>query len=374
MRKKILFLINVDWFFVSHRLPIAISAIENGYEVYLLTSITNKKELLLSHGIKVFDVPFERSGKNIFKEAFILFKICYLYFKIRPNVTHHITMKPIIYGTFATKIVKVQNIVNAFSGLGYIFTNDRKSIIKSFLLNLLRIINKNKITTLIFQNQDDLNYFYDNGIINMYNKSIVIKGSGIDLNIYKQTQPPLYKKILILFPTRMLWDKGVRELKEATLILRNNYYDKISFILAGMIDNDNISSVPENFILNWQDGEYVKWVGYNENIIDLYNSSDIVVLPSYREGLPKSLIEASSVGRAIITTDAIGCKECVIEGYNGLKVPVGSGIRLAEAIMNLVDNRDLIIEMGRNSRVIAESEYDIKDVIEKHLIIYSQSI
>jgi glycosyltransferase involved in cell wall biosynthesis len=343
MRKKIIYLINVDWFFVSHRLPIAIASIENGYDVYLLTKFTNKKELLKSYGIKVIDIPFQRSSLNILNEILILFKILYHYLKIRPDIVHHITMKPIVYGSLAAKIVNIEIIVNAYSGLGYLFTNNRKSVSQFFIGKFLSFINNFKNVKLIFQNKDDVFSLTRLGILNKSKEYFIIKGSGVDLELYKETSPPLNKKIVILFPTRMLWDKGVRELFEATEILKNNYSDKINFILAGMIDDQNKSSVPEDFILNWESGEYIKWVGYNENIIDLYISSDIVVLPSYREGLPKSLIEASAIGRAIITTDAIGCRDCVVEGYNGIKIPVGSGVKLAEAIIKLIKNRNLII-------------------------------
>jgi glycosyltransferase involved in cell wall biosynthesis len=374
VRKKIIFLVNIDWFFVSHRLPIAISAIEKGYNVYLLTKVTDKKELLISHGIKVYNIPFERSSKNIFKELLIFFKIFLLYFKIKPDIVHHITMKPIIYGSIAANILKINKNINAFSGLGYLFTNNRKSFIQKIIYLAINISSKNKRNIFIFQNKDDLTFFKENKVIASQNKNFIIKGSGVDLEIYKETPPPLESKIIILFPTRMLWDKGVRELYEATLILKKKYFDKITFILAGMIDKDNISSVPEDFILNWQDGEYVKWIGYKENIIDFYISSDIVVLPSYREGLPKSLIEACAIGRAIITTNAIGCKECVDDNFNGFKVQIGSGNKIAEAIIKLIEDRNLIVKMGKNSRIKAEKEFNLKDVIDKHLFIYSQNL
>lgn len=374
MRKKIIFLVNIDWFFVSHRLPIAISAIENGYDVFLLTKVTNKKNILLKHGIKVYDISFERSSKNIFKEIVIFIKISFLYFKIKPDIVHHITMKPIIYGSIAASILRIKKSINAFSGLGYLFTDNRKSFLQKIIFLIINFTSRNKRNNFIFQNNDDLRFFKKNNIISSKSLCFIIKGSGVDLRLYKETPPPLKSKLKILYPSRLLWDKGVKELHEATLILKEQYFNKITFIIAGMIDKENNSSVPEEFILKWQDGEYVKFIGFKENIIDFYISSDIVVLPSYREGLPKALIEAAAIGRPIITTNAIGCKDCVDENYNGFKVPIGSGIRLAEAIGKLIENRNLIVEMGKNSRKKAESEFNINDVIEKHLLIYSQKI
>ena len=172
----------------------------------------------------------------------------------------------------------------------------------------------------------------------------------------------------------MLWDKGVKELKEASDLLREKYYDKAQFILAGLADEDNKAGVSAAFLNNWQDGKYVKWIGYQENMVAVYNDSHIVVLPSYREGMPKTLIEACAVGRAIVTTDAIGCKECVDEGINGFKVPVYAVKELAEALEKLINNTDLIVSMGNKSREKAENEFDVATVISKHLTIYNDLI
>lgn len=370
LRKKLLFLVNVDWFFLSHRLPIAISAIEDGYDVFLLTKNTGKKEEISSFGIKFIDIPFERSGVNIFSEIKIISYIFYYYFKIKPNIVHHITLKPIIYGSIASKVLQIDLVVNAFSGLGYFFTNNRKSLLKSFFSNFLKFLNNRENTTHIFQNKDDLNELRKLGIINNKNKIFIIKGSGIDLNIYRESTIPLGDKLVIFFSSRMLWDKGVRELYEATQMLKKSYNHKISFLLAGMLDNNNKSGIPLDFLSNWHDGNYVNWIGYKDNILEFYNNSDIVVLPSYREGLPKSLIEASAVGRPIITTNAVGCKDCVIDGYNGFLISTHSSAELADALIKLIENRDLILLMGSNSRKIAENDYDINKVISKHLEIY----
>lgn len=372
MNKKIIFLVNVDWFFISHRLPIALAAIERGFDVYLLTEITDKKLILESTGIKVIRIPFKRSGLNIIKEISTLYFILKAYLQIRPDIVHHITIKPVIYGSIASFFVNTRNVINAISGLGYIFSNSENSVLKRILIQVFRCIFRNLNLNFIFQNKDDLDLFLTLGIIKSNENVHIIKGSGVDLDKFCYSPAPLGEKLVILFPARILWDKGVRELKIATDLLKNNYGTKIQFLIAGMIDMENKSAVPYSYILNWADGEYVKYLGFQEDMIDLYRKCDLVILPSYREGIPKALIEASASGRAIITTDSVGCRDCVDEGFNGLKVKSKSYEGIVNAIVYLEERRDLILLMGSNSRLKAEKEFDLKSVISLHLDLYNK--
>ena len=225
---------------------------------------------------------------------------------------------------------------------------------------------------IIFQNKDDFQELSYLRVISSQNKIFYIKGSGVNLKDFYPTEFPGFAKIKVVLPIRMLWDKGVYELYEASKILKNKYFDKIEFILAGMADEDNKAGVPASFLKSWGEGEYVKWIGYQKNMFEVYNNSHIIVLPSYREGMPKTLIEACAMGRAIITTNAIGCRECVDEGINGLKVNVKDAKGLASAIEKLVNNPNKIIEMGKASRLKAEQEFDVNFVLQTHLKIYKQ--
>jgi glycosyltransferase involved in cell wall biosynthesis len=171
----------------------------------------------------------------------------------------------------------------------------------------------------------------------------------------------------------MLLDKGLRELKVVSELLKNEYYNKITFILAGMVDLDNKSGIDIQYLKQWQDGIYVKWIGHVIDMRPLYQESDIVILPSYREGLPKSLAEACSFGRPIITTDAIGCRECVDDGINGVLVPVKSTKELANAIIKLIDNKNEMRRMGKMGRIKAEKEFNLHNIVEEHMIIYSKT-
>jgi glycosyltransferase involved in cell wall biosynthesis len=372
LKTKILFVTNVDWFFISHRLVIAEEAYKLGYDVFLAAEDTGRSQEIIDKGIKFINLPFSRSGTNLVQEIKTLFKFYKIYNDIKPDIVHHITLKPVIYGSIIARFLKIKGVINAVSGLGYNFTGDRMSLVSKVMLQMMRFgFNRNNIS-IIFQNKDDFNELKNLKVISNRNIVFWIKGSGVDLNIFKTNTFPSFDKIKILLPIRMLWDKGVQELYDASNLLKNKYNNDIQIILAGLADEDNKAGVSAQFLKSWENGEYVKWIGYQKDMFDVYNDCHIVILPSYREGMPKTLIEACAMGRAIITTDAIGCRECVDEGINGFKVPVKDSKSLAIAIERLVNDPDKIIQMGKASRIKAESEFDINFVIKKHLEIYNQ--
>lgn len=372
MKTKILFVTNVDWFFISHRLVIAEEAYRLGYDVFLAAEDTGRSKEIIDKGIKFINLPFSRSGTNPVQEIKTLLKFYKIYNDIKPDIVHHITLKPVIYGSITARFLKIKGVVNAVSGLGYNFTGDRMSLVSKIMLQMMRYgFNRNNIS-IIFQNKDDYNELKSLKVISNRNILFWIKGSGVDLNIFKTNTFPGFDKIKILLPIRMLWDKGVRELYDASNLLKYKYNNRIQIILAGLADEDNKAGVSAHFLQSWENGEYVKWIGYQKDMFDVYNDCHIVILPSYREGMPKTLIEGCAMGRAIITTDAIGCRECVDDEVNGLIVPVKDSKSLAIAIERLVNDPEKIIEMGKASRIKAESEFDINFVIKKHLEIYNQ--
>lgn len=370
--KTLLMITNVDWFFISHRLVIAKEAVSRGWKVYVAAEDTGRGKEIGVDGITFIDFKFSRSGTNPLDEISTLRNFRKLYKQIKPNVVHHITLKPVIYGSLTAKMLNVKGVVNAVSGLGYNFTSGRQGVVSKMMIAMMRYGFKRDNLTVIFQNGDDQKELTNLSVVQPNNRVVRIKGSGVDLEMFKQTNLPSFEKIKVLLPSRMLWDKGVKELREASDILKDRYKDKVQFILAGMADEDNKAGVPASYLNDWQDGEYVKWIGYQKDMVQVYNDSHIVVLPSYREGMPKTLIEACAVGRAIITTDAIGCRECVDEGVNGLKVPVYSTQELATALTTLFENHDMIKEMGEASRKKAEAEFDVENVVAKHIEIYEE--
>lgn len=370
--KKILLVANVDWFFISHRLCIAEEAVKQGWDVTVACEDTGRAQEITACGISFVDLPISRSGTNPKQELKTLLAFYKLYKNVKPEVLHHITLKPVIYGTFISKLLKIPAVLNAVSGLGYNFTGKRHGPVQKTMIQLMRSGFKRKNLAFIFQNKDDLAELRGLKVIEPENKIHFIKGSGVDLTKFENKGFPKAERVKILLPTRMLWDKGVAELRAASEILKNNYHNKISFILAGLADEENKAGVPSAYLKDWENGEYIKWIGYKKEMAPVYNDSDIVVLPSYREGMPKTLLEACAAGRPIVTTDAIGCRECVDENVNGFKVPVKSTLELAEAIKKLVDDEELRVTMGNASRKKAEREFDQKQVISKHLLIYEE--
>lgn len=373
--KTLLIVTNVDWFLISHRLVLAKAAIRDGWNVFVACEDTGRSHEIEVEGIKFINFPLSRSGTNPFKEYKLYKRFEKLYKEVNPDIVHQITVKPVVYGSIAAQKVGVRGVVNAISGMGYMFTDSKIGLFQRIILYLMRKGSNKRNVSYIFQNEEDMAVLDRFNITQRCKTINLIKGSGIDLDEYNfRPLPPIDEKIKILFPSRMLWDKGVKELKEATAILRDKYYDKVQFILVGMSDDNNKSAVSSDFLNDWEDGNYVIWKGYSKNMIEMFSDSHIVILPSYREGLPKTLIEACAIGRPIITTDAIGCKDCVDEGINGFKVSIKNAKELANSIEKFIVNPGLMSIMGVEGRKKAEREFNIKDVIRKHLEIYNSFV
>jgi len=370
---KLFIVVNVDWFFLSHRKEIALAAQKEGYDVTIVTYNTGMKFVIEDLGLKVIDLPMSRSGKNIFEELSTLIYLYKLYKKEKPNIVHHVGLKTIVWGTLAAKLANVKGIVNAVSGLGVVFSQDNTSLGSKILMCFLRFSHHHNNLIVIFQNDEDKSLFLNNHIIRE-KQGYMIKGSGVDLNHFCYTPEPQTGKIKILLTARMIIEKGIFVLVDAAKLLKDEYQNQIQFLLCGGID-DNPNAINEEDLKSVCDGEYICWLGYRTDVLDLLKKSNIVAFPSYyKEGLPKSLIEATAVGRPIITTDSIGCKETVIEGYNGFLVPIKNSEILADRLKLLIDDSQLRIIMGKNSRCFAEKEFSILNVINKHLEIYRQLI
>lgn len=368
---KLFIIVNVDWFFLSHRKEIALAAKNAGYDVTIVTKDTGKIAVIRSLGLKVIDLPMSRSGKNITEEFSTLHFLYKLYKKEKPDIVHHVGLKTIMWGTLAAKFAKVKGVVNAVSGLGTIFSVEKKSLISKLLTQVLRYSHNKSNLFVIFQNKEDESLFLSNHIIKK-NQSILIKGSGIDLNQFCYTPEIPNGKIKVLLTARMIIEKGIFVLTDAAQLLEREYKDKVQFLLCGGID-DNPNAIKEEELNTICDGKYLCWLGYRTDVLNLLKTSHIVAFPSYyKEGLPKSLIEATAVGRPIITTDSIGCKETVEEGYNGYKIPIKDSKTLATCLKRLIDDSELRIRMGKNSRILAEKDFSIENVVYKHLEIYKK--
>ncbi|GAB3505387.1 glycosyltransferase family 4 protein [Emticicia fontis] len=362
---RILFVANVDWFFISHRLPLAQEAVKNNWEVYLLAGDTGVGHEVQKHGIQYIPWEVSRAGKNPLNELKSLLFLYKMYKKVNPDIIHQVAMKPVLYGTLIARILGTKKTINALSGLGYSFTDNRKT--GKFLLVFLRFVLSYTKNKLILQNQDDSLLFIENKIIQK-DKIVIIKGSGVDSKVFQKVEEPKNDPLIIMLPSRMLIDKGVREFVNVAQNLKDR--QNLKFVLVGGIDKENPAWIAEEEILEWVKEGFVDWWGHQKDMRAILAKANIVVLPSYREGLPKVLIEASMLERAIITTDVPGCREIIKHEVNGLLVPSQNVIELENAILRLAIDSELRLQLAQNAHEIAIQEYSIDKVIQDTFSLY----
>lgn len=370
---KLFIVVNVDWFFLSHRKDVALAAKKAGWEVIIVTADTGKLKDIEALGLKTINLPMSRSGMNIFQELGTLNFLRKLYKREKPDVVHHVGMKAILWGTLAAKFSKVNGVVNAISGLGGFFAEDNKGLMARVMPKVLKFSHDRKNLLCIFQNNEDKGLYVKNGIIKE-EQARYIKGSGVNLKEFCYTPEPTEGKMRVILTARMIVEKGIFILTEAAEKLRPQYEDKAEYLLVGGLD-DHPGAITKEQMDAVCDGKYIQWLGYRTDVKELLQSSHIVAFPSYyMEGLPKSLIEADAIGRPVITCNSVGCKETVIDGYNGYLIPVKDVDALVEKLDILLSDGNLRQEMGKNARKYAEENFSIDVVIERHLNIYNELI
>jgi glycosyltransferase involved in cell wall biosynthesis len=371
-KPKLFLVVNVDWFFVSHRLPIALEALKRGYDVTIFSIDTGRADEIRSHGLRFIPLPTSRAGMNILQEIKVLMLLFRYYRNEKPDIVHHVAVKPVTYGSLVAKILGVPKVVNALSGLGFLFINaDKNRLVHSIVNRVFKFGFKNKNLTFILQNHDDFAMIKNIGVLEDHQIKL-IKGSGVDLTSFHFTEEKPTQTLKVILPARMLYDKGVVEFVEVAHILKPKYKETVDFVLVGNVDMENNAGIEESQLLAWHKEGAVSWIDYQKDIIPTLIESHIVVLPSYREGLPKSLIEACAIGRAIVTTDVPGCREVVKEGENGFLVENKNVPALAAAIEKLILDKPMRLRMGLASRKKAEEEFSLKSVIDKTFAIYEQ--
>jgi len=368
--RKLLFVVNTDKFFHSHRLPIALEAAKQGYEIHVACNITSH-DLLTSHGFIVHPIRLDRSSSGVVSNLATLIDLIKVFNLVSPDIVHLVTIKPVVLGGIAARLSNIPAVVFAISGLGHafspsrIFAKFRRGLIV-FLYRLCLRQNKYKV---IFQNESDLELLSENCDIPI-DKTCLIPGSGVDLNLYHET--PMKSGVpVVILASRLLIDKGVREFAYAAKSLVKDSV-KARFVLIGDIDPDNPSSLLESEISQWVDDGFLEWWGYCDEMYNIFPMSHIVTLPSYYgEGMPKVLLEAAACGRAIVTSNHPGCRDAIESNVTGLLVPVKDGVNLMQAIKFLLDNPDVLKRMGKQGRYRAERCFNIDEVVSKHLDIYS---
>lgn len=366
---KIIYFITEDWYFWSHRLSIARAARDAGNEVVIVTRVNKHKDRIESEGFRVIPIHLKRRGYNVFKELGSLVEIIRIYYKEKPDIAHHVAVKPVLYGSVAGLIARVPFVVNALAGLGYIFVNKglKASFVRYLFVLAYKIVFYSKSTVGLFQNPEDQAFFISAGIVEK-KRTELIKGSGVDLVLFEIT-PEHSGTITIIFAGRMLWDKGIGELVDASRILHSKGL-KFRIVLVGKPDTENPRSIPKDILKGWNGNGVVEWWGYQENMAEVLSKAHIVVLPSYREGVPKSLIEAAACGRPIVATDVPGCREIVHEGQNGFLVPAQDAKSLADALEILIKDSALRKGMGKRGREMVEEGFSEEIVVEKTMKLY----
>lgn len=367
--RKLLLFITEDYYVVSHRLPLAVAAQAHGYDVTIVTRVRNCGDVIRRAGLRL--IPFEnaRSSLNPFADLSALARLIALYRREQPDIVHHVAMKPVLYGSLAAKTVRGAGVVNALAGMGWLFTSEkgRARWLKPIVRRALKWVAASGLT--IVQNPDDRAMLVELGIDPA--RIRLIPGAGVDLDLFRPSVAPNGPPTVVM-PTRLLWDKGVAEFVAAARLLRARRIEA-RFVLAGEPDPQNPASVSADDVRGWVREGVIEHPGFVADMPGLLARSHVVCLPSYyREGVPKSLIEAAAAARPIVTTDAPGCREVVRDGYNGLLVPPRSTTELATALERLIVDPVLRDEMGRHGRVLAEGQFGQDTIIRQTLAVYDE--
>lgn len=370
--KKILIVVNIPKFFVSHWMDTALAAKEAGYEVHIATSSGPDVTVIKNAGFIHHTIALKRSSKNIMKELRCIFQLTQLFRNVKPDLVHLITIKPVIYGGIAAKIAGIKAVLSAVTGLGYVFinTSPKKVTLAQVVKRLYKFAFSHENIRVVFENETDQDTFISAGLVN-HEQTMVIHGAGVRLQEYQHLNEP-EGDLTITFAARLLKDKGIIEFLEASKLIKA--IRQVKFLVVGDVDPDNPASLTDSELNDFKKGYDVEFYGYRTDIAKIFSESHIVVLPSYREGLPKVLIEAASCGRAVITTDVPGCRHVIVPGETGLLVPVRDHNALATAILKLVDNSELRKRMGLNGRKLAEEKFADTHIANSYICSYQSLI
>jgi len=371
--KRVLFIVSEDWYFVSHRFHLAKSAISLGYSVALLSNYSKHRNEIEVAGIEVINWSINRSSKNPFQEMEAIKNIVLAIKHFKPSLIHSVAIKPVIHSAIACMISGIKPRIFALAGLGYIFTSSKKSakLLRPFLKIIFKLLFYGKKTCLILQNPDDKSVLFSANVIKN-NQIHLILGAGVDAMAFK------YQKILkdrmpvIILSARMLWAKGIQDFIDSAKQINNNNINA-RFVLVGTPDNQNPDAIPNEKLEKWHKSGLIEWWGHQNDMAKIYHQSSIVCLPTtYGEGLPKSLLEAASCGRPIVTYDVPGCREIVKDGYNGYLVMPKSVDGLVQAISHLLNNYDLCVKMGKNGRKLVEKHFTQEKIAQETIAVWEE--
>lgn len=369
IRPRLVFLVTEDWTFWEIRRDLAHMALESGYEVVVATRVSAYAERIRQAGFTLVPLALQRESRNPLKEVRAFVELIRLYRRIRPQIVQQVAMKPVLYGSFAAWLARVPVVINVFGGLGYAFTDrpEDTSFLRALLQRGLRLAIALSRSVVVVQNSDDRDVLVRAKIVNP-SRIRLIPGSGVDVQRFVPVDPPSGDPIVML-AGRMLWDKGVGEFVDAVIGLKRRHV-KARFVLVGRCDRGNPTAITEEQLHEWTREHGIEWWGHREDLPSVLGSATVVVLPSYREGLPKVLLEAAACGKAMVATDVPGCREVVRHRSTGLLVPVRNPAALADAIAELLNSPELRTALGVHARELVVQQYATMRIGEAFLSLY----
>ena len=371
---KLVLFANTDWYLYNFRRSLALALSDAGYDVLLISPDGPYGEKLRALGLRWQPVPMDRRSLNPFREAALLFHLFRLFRRERPALVHSFTIKCAVYGSLMARLARARGRVNAVAWMWYVFISDspKARFLRPLVRGLLKLALGGRGARLILQNPDDVTLFERARLVDAAQVRLIL-GSGVDTVRFAPDPARVPdERIRVLLPARLLWDKGLAEYAQAARLLRERGVS-VELLLAGSPDPGNPAAVSEADVHAWVDAGLMQWLGHVDDMPALFRAVDIVVLPSYREGLPKGLIEAGASGCALIATNVPGCREVVSEdGNNGLRIPVKDGCALADAIARLVFDPALRTRLGVAARVKSLAQFDERIVIARTMDVYAE--
>ncbi len=371
---KLLFLTTEDWYFCSHRLPVARAARDAGYAVVVATRVDRHGEAIRREGLGLRPLNWRRGSRNPWREFMALLEVWRLYRRERPDIVHHIAMKPILLGTLAARMAGVRTIIDGVMGLGYSFTvvSEGKRFSRAAALALLRLLLRHRSVWLVFQNRDDREVLVRGAGIDP-GHGVLIRGSGVDAERFTITDPPSGSDLTVAIAARMIAMKGVDTVVSACRLLRRRR-PTVRLFLVGEPDDANPTSFDSAQLEAWGGEAGNEWLGRVDDVAPLWRRAHIAALaPRGGEGVPMSLIEAAACGRPIVATDVPGCREIVADGKNGFLVPPNDPEAFAEALERLIRDPEMRRRFGAAGREMVEREFTQESVVRDTLALYRRA-
>ena len=373
MRPRLLLVITEDWTFWEIRRDLARIALDAGYEVTIATRVTAHAKRIRQEGFHLVPIMMLRESRHPLRELLTFLELVRVYRRVCPQIVQHVAMKPVLYGSFAACLTRIPVVINVFGGLGYAFTDRPQdtSVLRSILQRGLRWAIALSRSVVVVQNPDDREVLVRENVVTS-SQVRLIAGSGVDVHRFVPVDPPAGDPIVMLVG-RMLWDKGVAEFIDAVVHLKQRDV-RARFVLVGRCDQGNPTAIEETQLQRWTHDHGIEWWGHREDLPEVIGRATLVVLPSYREGLPKVLLEAAACGKAVIATDVPGCREVVQHQKTGLLVPVRDPVALADAIASLLINHELRAAMGASGRELVVREHSNEKIGRHFLDLYQECL